>query len=293
MKTVLLIIIIGYTATTNAQVKIWNDEGKKIKTKGTMLTMETIPTETYDVLTENLQDSDFGIAGFTVVGMVLPYLYKIGVNSAKSATAKKEAEYTKEYSSLNSIDLINIAEMADKGLGFICNFDYYKNKSIAQQNMAKYSFAAHYDKDEQYLSISLLKSEETYLPVRTKKKYDLITEVFEFTVVAKVTVLKKGKEGEKDKNLTKIMELGKAKVCRVMPSYRVEGEKPETIFIDGVYMPTHTEDGSEITYHTVSLVCSAKFLNPIGTTQSGINAFFENNSEGIEGLLNLTIKSEE
>lgn len=58
-------------------------------------------------------------------------------------------------------------------------------------------------------------------------------------------------------------------------------------------MPTHTEDGSEITYETVSITCSAKFVNPIGTTQSGINSFLENNSEGIEGLLNLTIESED
>lgn len=286
MKTVLLVLLMGAAITSKAQVKIWNEHGNKIKTKGTMLSMRTIPKNDYQNLMDNQLEADL-ISGITVVGMVLPYIYKIGVNTLKSATANKKEDYTKEYSSLNSIDLNDIKVLSNDGLGFTCNFDYFNKGGDTKESMSKYSFSAGYESEEQYFSVELLKADELYLPVKTKKKYDLITEVFEFTVVAKVIVHKK------DKKVTKIMELGKSKICRIIPSYRTKSKSLGIIYSDGVNMPTHTENGDKIEYVTLSIVCGAKFLNPIGATKSGINSFLENNSEGIEGLLNLTIKSED
>jgi hypothetical protein len=285
MKTTIAALLILGTITTQAQVKIWDDEGKNIKTKGTLLELESFDTNRNSG-DKQMADAGF-IAGFTVVGTVLPALINLGVTTAKSASAKKEEDYTKEYASLNGLDIDPKDVLDPKNTaGIKCKFSYFENGKTVQDKMSEYKFEVGYNDSAQLLVMNILDSDEDYIPVKTKKKYDLVLEVFEFTFVAKVKIK------EKDKTVTKILELGKAKVTRVMPSYRMEGTKKQLIFKDGMNLPSHTEKGEPISYEKISVSCSAKFVNPIGTTQSALNKFLEGSSDGVESLLNLTIKSE-
>lgn len=252
-----------------------------------MYTLEAVPSSLYDEFIANKEDKKFAIIpGFTVAGVVLPFVYKIGISTLKKSTAKKEEDYTEEYSSLNGIEL-DAKTLIESTVVFKSKIEYYAVKSPSSDLAAEYIFATNFDDETRVLEFSLLNSDEKYLPIKTKKKYDLVLEVFDFTVVAKVIIPNKN-----GKKVTKLMELGTAKISRILPSYQMIVEKNEERFIGGIIVPKHTESGQEIEYISISILGSVKYVNPIGTTQGGLNSFLEDNSEALEGLLNLTIESE-
>ena len=281
MKTLLTILTVLYCFNLSAQVKIWNQSGKPQKTKGTMYHLNTTHQEG-DIL------KFAAIPGFTIAGTLLPYAIKFGINTVKSITAKNEADYKKEYSSINGIELPEKQVLKGNAI-FESYVSCYKKGENTLSTVAKYQFETSFNTTERVLTIKLQEKniQEKYLPVKTKKKYDLVMEVFEFTIVANSTLPASG-----GKTVTQITELGTAKLTRVVPSYRLKDRSTVENYDGNIFIPSHTKDGKEIDYKSIMIIGGAKFVNPIGTTQGALNAFLENNSEAIEGLLNLTVKSE-
>jgi hypothetical protein len=268
-KVTLILVLVTYSSF--GQVKLWNQDRDKIKTKGTYLTIDRevqVPQPNQKVL---------GIfPAATAAGTVLPFVFKYGNSALKKLTAKKEEDYSSEINSVNNIAFK--FNQLDNDSIFTSTLHYYLKGNSIDSIASKYSFSLK--KKNNFLIISLIdSSEENYIPVKPRRKYDFIIETFEITVQAEQYVnlndtIKK----------VELTNLGTAKITRHIPSFTLGID--EIINNGLVFLPKYSSSGKEIKIENIILTCKIKYLNPYGLSQSNINNFLENNSDTNEALLN-------
>jgi len=272
-KTTFLLIFLVISSCVIGQVKLWNKELKKIKTKGTFLTIEE-----QSVVPENSTEKIFGlIPAATVAGTLLPFAFQYGYTALKSITSKKETDYNSENISFNNLTL-DFKRLKKGKVNISTILNYYPKGKSDSEIASKYSLSI--EKVNNSLVVSLADvSKENYVPVKSKRKYDFIIQTIDVTVQAEIIT----KISEKV-NKVELSKLGAAKITRTIASF-TNGE--QKILNKGmVLLPKYNSAGKEVEIKNLILSCKVTYLNPYGLTQSSLNKFLEDNSDTNESLFN-------
>mgnify|MGYP005847576615 CR=1 FL=1 len=129
-KIILTVLTLLFSLTTKGQVKLWNSEKDKIKTKGTLLTLEI----------QGDSEKEQGFLTSTVVGTLLPFAFKYGNSALKELTSKDEKEYSSENLSINKIS-VEFNELNYDSINFNTFLKYYKKGEDEISIASRYSFS--------------------------------------------------------------------------------------------------------------------------------------------------------
>lgn len=271
IKKLTFILSLLICSSSIAQVKLWNNKLKKIKTKGTFFTIEGNKK-----VSLNGNNKIFGISAVSTAGVIIPYAISYGNSALKALTSKNEADYNSENLTLNNL-ILNYDDFNKKGTIIKTVLNYYPKKSIKSKLASEYKFLLKEEKNSLIISISDIS--ENFIPVKSKKSYDYILQTFDFNIKAHISTKTKNKL-----NREEIIDLGTTKITRQISSF-TKGiyEKANS---GAILIPKLDKAGEEINIKSLIISCNLKYLNPYGMNQSSINKFLENNSDTNESLLN-------
>lgn len=266
-----MLFLLVFGLNSFGQVKIWDKNLKGKKTKGVICLLDLKESE------ENGIEKIAGlIPAYTVAGMLLPYAIKYGNYALKQSTSKKEEDYKSEHSSLNKVTL-KFGGLGENTAVVSARLYYFDKDSTKKKQAAVYNF--EFQKKNEFITINLIDQKEEFVPVKSKKKYDLIIETFEFSLQA-ISIITKNDSTK----IRKLIDLGSSKIFRVLPSF-TKSTKP-IIYHGAVLIPNFTGSGDEILITDLIVSCKVNYLNPYGLTTSALNTFLEDNSDTNEEILN-------
>ncbi|MFK5855082.1 MAG: hypothetical protein QM503_03050 [Bacteroidota bacterium] len=279
--SIILLLIVGVLTTVFSQTKVWDRDLKVTKTKGIYTKLES---PTFEQVPKKNQDSIAIIGGATVAGILIPYVIKYGNYLLKKATSKNEVDYQFKSTCLNQ-KYLTFTSLKDSVAKIKVTQVFFHKGSSNPKNLANYSF--RFEKKGSSLGVELVEVSEDYIPVKMKKKYDLLISNFDISVSALVT-----EEIDSVTYQRKIIDLGTTTIYKVDPSFKLD--KSEIINAGGLLLPSVTDKGKDIIIEQLIVKVVIKHINPYGTTSSGLNDFLEKNSETNEAFLNsIFIKNEE
>lgn len=278
-KFVFIILLSLFNSVGFSQVKIWNNNYKSVKVKGTylFLSLEKPPE-----INKNL------IGATTIAGTLLPNIISLGNNVVKKATERKEENYKHEEYSLNQIQ-INSKDI-DKKSVILTHFFIGK-----EEKANKYRFNLEFKEIEGnpilVLKLDTNSLKEDISTVKLKKKYDLVKT--EFIISIQTTALKTIKKDNIEKKVLRILDLGSQTINMITPSFKDTTKR--IISNDATYIiPSYTDKLEKIEIIDFYVSIKMKKVNPFGLTDSALNEFLETNSDINENLLKiLLIKNEE
>lgn len=265
------------------QVKLWNSDLNKVKTKGTYL---TVNKEIKDVKLQSDQYQIFGIfPATTVAGAILPFAFQYANSALKNLTARDEKDYFSENISINSLS-IPFKEFKDDSVIFNAELKYFAKGTSKSTIASKYIFSINLENYSLIVSLNNTNGEK-YLPIKSKINYDFIIETFDITIQAELHT----KINDSIQRI-ELRELGTTKITRTLPSFTQDVEQ---IFNKGmVFFPKNDNEGNIINIENIILTCKITYLNPVGVTNSSLNKFLENNSDINESLFKaIFIKSKD
>jgi hypothetical protein len=263
-----------------AQLKIRDKSFKPEKVKGII----TLMNKAEYTSKEDPSNEKFAIFGTaTVAGILIPYAIKYGNSALKSAASKKPEDYIFETEALNP-QVIDFDKLGKHVASIKVENIFYKNGESDRNELAEYEFSFY--KKNNLLKIKLSQNNETYTPVKIKKKYDLILSNFDISISAStVQTLENGILQEK------IVDLGTVTINKINPGFL--SNLSEVLNETQILLPSKTEKGKNIDIRQLIVKLKIKHLNPYGTTNSYLNEFLEKNSETNESLLNTIFVNKE
>ncbi|MBO3117502.1 hypothetical protein J4050_12130 [Winogradskyella sp. DF17] len=271
MNRIISITLVAFvSAQCFSQVKLWNKDRDKIKTKGTYLELE------YNEPVDSSNNKLLNIGLNTVAGALIPYAISYGNSILKNITSVDEKDYNSSNHSINSVSIPY--SNLDKERKFSAVLHYFGRGKSKDAIASRYGF--NLNKSDNILKISLdtVTIQEKYIPVKIKKKYDFILETFEVTIKAEMSTIKKDST-----KVLEIKELGTAKITRLVPSFIAS--KTRIVNESAFILPQATAKNEKITIHNLLVSTTVTYLNPYGLTQSSLNQFLESNTDTNEALL--------
>ena len=270
MKYLYIILFISslFCDFSYSQVKIWNKNLKVIKVKGIYSKLEN----------PNYHDKDKVelLGATTVAGILMPYAIKYGNSALKKATSKNEENYQYESTSLNS-QLIPYDSIINKNAKIKIGHYYYNRGSSKLNELSSYEFK--FSNNENVLEVELDNIEETFTPVKMKKKYNFLMSSFKVSISAIIN-----QQIDSTSSIRKSIALGDITINKVNPSFG-QG-KTEVINSGAILLPQKTEKNKKINIESLLVKITTNHINPYGSTSSNLNDFLEKNSETNESLLN-------
>jgi|GEM_PF-5169348 len=296
MKNIILTMLFLITsAYCFGQIKFWKAENNKgiklkkgIKVKGAYLALDTSDVK---IKTKSNEVPESFIAASTIAAAIIPPLLKFGSSFLTQLTTKNEKDYSAEYSSVNVLEI-------DKDLDS-CKIEAFLNyfvvNSVKPKDACTYSFDVKMEEsmnNGNFLSITLdtVNITEDYIPSKFNKKSNFIIETFDFNVFIDATL----KDDTKDK-VFKTIKLGNKKIHRVIPNFpsKVLNENRLKLNNNIKFFIAKKEKKQTININKIYCTLSVGYVNPVGVTQSTLNAFLSSNGDSFSDLLSaLLIESE-
>ena len=272
-KTILTImtitlIILGISHEVCAQ-KIWaNDKLMGSKVKGIVSEIE---------ITERCNPKSDSVK--MKWAEIIPQLAAISFNVVGSFTKKKPENYGSEFTSLNSELVLSECVKKDEVEAKISLRAFEKGKATESSEIIRY-YQISMKESEGLLSISLNCIRGNTVPVKTRKKYDLIFEKLTFHLNGVV----RGSEGALFGK-----EIGNFSINNLIPSFR---SSPENIANSTLQVALPKLEDQE-SYHAFSICCTVTHLNPYGLSTSQWNEAFSDSKDSFTEIIKLAVGTED
>lgn len=271
-----LLIFVAMSQSLFSQVRIWSfDKRRAIKTQGVYSIFEPINSQSSHKKSMEL----FGVPAATALGMGLSFLNTALTN----VTSRDEKEYSAELESVNQVSLL------DTGTTQFQLKAYYVSRRT-NQSVPLLTIDFDADRSESMLNLKMLNSSKLdFSPVKLQPKYKMINSMY----VLHVSAVVKEVIDTNGNFIRKVIDLGKMDFNQIRIGDDCIYGCNERIASSQIPLPTLTDKGMKIEIETISLQFSAKFMNPVGTTQSDVNRFLVNYKDNNSSLIELLTTSSE